>query len=141
MLPFHSCYICRTWGSKEVGGSKLSFWGKGKSHKQEDLLRVAIKKLPRELTTDILNLELPTYFSLLWCSNIYAQHKIPSYWNLINKVWINFSNICIIDFLSICKWQLNEYLIFLTLPFLNIFCLMYSLHIPHNNQNRSFFPV
>ena len=53
--------------SKEVGGSKLSYGGKGKSHKQEDLLRVAIKKLPMELTTDILYLELPTYFSLLWC--------------------------------------------------------------------------
>ena len=79
MLPFHSCYICGTWRSKQVGGLKLSYGGKEKSHKQEDLLWGAIKKLPRELTTELLYLELPTFFSLLWCKNIYALHKILSY--------------------------------------------------------------
>ena len=37
------------------------------------------KKLSRELTTELLYLELHTYFSLLWCNNIYALDKIPSY--------------------------------------------------------------
>ena len=50
--------------NKEVGG-QLSYKGKGKSHKQEDILWNAIKKLPRELTPELLYLELSTYFSLL----------------------------------------------------------------------------
>ena len=49
--------------NKEVGG-QLSYKGKGKSHKQ-DILWNAIKKLPRELTPELLYLELSTYFSLL----------------------------------------------------------------------------
>ena len=79
MLSFHNCYICGTWRSKEVERLKLSYGEKGKSHKQEDLLWGAIKNLPKELTTELLYLELPTYFSLLWCKKIYALHKIPSY--------------------------------------------------------------
>ena len=79
MLPFHCRYICGIWKSKEVEGLKLSYGEKGKSHKQEDLLWGAIKNLPKELTTELLYLELPTYFSLLWCKKIYALHKIPSY--------------------------------------------------------------
>ena len=43
MWPFHSCYVCETWRSKEVGGLKLSYGGKEKSHKQENLLCGAIK--------------------------------------------------------------------------------------------------
>ena len=71
--------VCGTWRSKGVGGElKLSYGGKGESHKQEDFWG-ATKKLHRELTTELLYLELPTYFSLLWCKNIYALHKIPSY--------------------------------------------------------------
>ena len=60
MLRFHSYYNCGTWRSKEVGGLKLSYRGKGVSHKQEELLWGAIKKLPRELTTELVYLELPT---------------------------------------------------------------------------------
>ena len=54
--------ICGTWRSKEVatGFLNLSYRGKGKSHKQEELLWGAIKKLPKELTTELLYLELPT---------------------------------------------------------------------------------
>ena len=78
MLPC-SFYICGTWRSKEVRGLKLSYRGKGKNHKQEDLLWGAIKRLPRELATELVYLELPTYLSLLWCKKIYALHKIPSY--------------------------------------------------------------
>ena len=37
------------------------------------------KKTTKELTTKLLYLELPTYFSLLWCKKIYALHLIPSY--------------------------------------------------------------
>ena len=38
----------------------LSYRGKGKSHKQEEPLWGAIKKLPKELTTELLYLQLPT---------------------------------------------------------------------------------
>ena len=79
MLPCHSCYICGTWRSKEVGSLKLSYGGEGKSYKQEELLWGAIRKLPRKLITELLYLELPAYFSLLWCKKIYALHKIPPY--------------------------------------------------------------
>ena len=34
MLPCHSCHICGTWRSKEVGGLKLSYGRKG--NKQEE---------------------------------------------------------------------------------------------------------
>ena len=44
---------------------------KGKSKKKEELLWGAIKKLPRELITE-LYVESPTYFSLLWYKNISA---------------------------------------------------------------------
>ena len=50
------------------------------SHKQEELLWGAIKKPSKELTTELLYLKLATYYvSLLWCKEIYALHKIPSY--------------------------------------------------------------
>ena len=42
------------------GFLKLSSVGKGKSHKQEELLWGAFKKLSKELTTELLYLELPT---------------------------------------------------------------------------------
>ena len=61
------------------GGSKLSYGGKGKSHKQEEILWGAIRKLPREVTTELLYLELRAYLSFLWCKKIYELHKIPSY--------------------------------------------------------------
>ena len=34
MLRCHSCYICGTWRSKEIGDLKLSYGDKGKSHQQ-----------------------------------------------------------------------------------------------------------
>ena len=58
MLP---CY--NLWDLEEQRGRgflNLSYGGKGKSHKQEELLWGAIKKLPKELTTELLYLELPT---------------------------------------------------------------------------------
>ena len=56
MLPCHNL-----WDLEEERGSgflNLSYGGKGKSHKQE-LLWGAIKKLPKELTTELHCLELP----------------------------------------------------------------------------------
>ena len=47
-------------GGAEVSG-QLSYKGKGKRHKHEDILWGAIKKLPRKLTTELLYLELPSY--------------------------------------------------------------------------------
>ena len=60
MLRCHSCYICGTWRSKEIGDLKLSYGDKGKSHQQGELLWDVIKKLTKELTTELLYLELPT---------------------------------------------------------------------------------
>ena len=58
MLPCHNL-----WDLKEQRGRgffNLLYGMKGKSHKQEELLwNVAIKKLPKELTTELLYLELP----------------------------------------------------------------------------------
>ena len=78
MLSCHSCYICGTWRSNEEVWLKLSYGGKGKSHKQEEILWGTVKKLPRKLTTELLFLDLPTYFGLLRCKRIDALHKIPS---------------------------------------------------------------
>ena len=49
-------------GGAEVarGFLNLSYEGNVKSHKQEEILWGAIKKLPKELTTELLYLELPT---------------------------------------------------------------------------------
>ena len=62
MLPCHSYYICGTWRSKEVAWNflKVSYRGREKSHKREELLWANIKKLLKELTTKLLYLELPT---------------------------------------------------------------------------------
>ena len=54
--------ICGTWRSKDVakGFLNLSYRGKEKSDKQEELLWSTIKILPKELTTELHYLELPT---------------------------------------------------------------------------------
>ena len=70
MLPFHSFYICGTWRSKEAGGCNVIIRREGEKPQKEELLLGSIKKLPRELTTELLYLESPTYLSLLWCKNI-----------------------------------------------------------------------
>ena len=62
-----------------IGGLNLLYKGKGKSQKQEVFMGRHKKKLPRELTTELLYLELSTYFSLLWCKKVHALHKIPFY--------------------------------------------------------------
>ena len=59
---------------------KLSNGGKGKFHKQEELLWGAIKKLPTELTTELLYLELPTISASCDVKRYsYELYKIPSY--------------------------------------------------------------
>ena len=40
---------------------------------------VSQKKPLQELITELLYLELASYFSLLLCKKIYALNKIPSY--------------------------------------------------------------
>ena len=49
-------------GRAEVGNGflNLSYGGNGKSHKQEEILWGAIKKLPKELTIELLYQKLPT---------------------------------------------------------------------------------
>ena len=80
------------------------------------------------------------YFSLLWCKKIYTQDSFLL--KLISKeVWIDFS--------SWIYFHLHYWFFYQSangewaFAFLNtaiiIFCLMYSLNIPH--QTPSFFPV
>ena len=73
MLLCHNLWYLAEQRSR--GFLNLSYGVKGKSHKQEELLWGVIKKLPKELTTELLYLELPTISAS--CS--YALHKIPSY--------------------------------------------------------------
>ena len=46
--------------AKRSGFFKFIIRREGESHKEEELLLGAIKKLPKELTTELLRLELPT---------------------------------------------------------------------------------
>ena len=106
MLPCHNL-----WDLEEQRGRgflNLSYGGKGKSHKQEELLWGAIKKLPTELTTELLYLELLT---------ILASCDVKRYVHYIRFLLTKTSSaekfesifplgpifIYIIDFLSICK--------------------------------------
>ena len=143
MLPCHNL-----WDLEEQRGRgflNLSYGGKGKSHKQEELLWGAIKKLPKELTTELLYLELPTISASCGVKRYMHYIRFLLTKNSQSKVWINFPFVSffiyiIIDFFinlrMIAEWAF---------AFLNtaviIFCSMYSLNISHSNQNPSFFPV
>ena len=134
MLPFHNCYICGTWRSKEVGGLMLSYGGKGKSHKKRNFLWGATKKLPCELTVGLLYLESPTYFSLLWCKNIYALPTWDSFLLKLHKQsWDQFFLLDLLFYLHygffINLQMTNEWAFAFLNTALIIFCLMYSLHI------------
>ena len=63
-MPCHSCYICGTWRSKEVGGFKSSNGGKGKSHKEGESLWGGGIKTTQGVDPSTSLYELPTYFSL-----------------------------------------------------------------------------
>ena len=115
--------ICGTWRSKEVarGFLNLSYRGKGKSHKQEELLWGTIKILPKELTTELHYLELPTisascgvkrymHYIRFLLTKTHKQRSLNQFFLL------DLFLFTILIFLSICKWQLNEHLLFLTLP-------------------------
>ena len=89
MLPCHNL-----WDLEEQRGRSflnLSYGGKGKSHKQEELLWGAIKKLPKELTTELHCLELPTITASCGVKKFESIFPLGSIF------------IYIIDFLSICK--------------------------------------
>ena len=128
--------ICGTWRSKEVakGFLNLSYGGKGKSHKKEELLWGAINKLPKELTTELLYLELTTI-------SVFCGVKRYMYY-MSKEVCINFSSwtYFYLDYWFFINLKITTEWAF---AFLNIavivFCLIYSLNIPH--QNPSFFPV
>ena len=83
MLSCHSCYIYLLDLEEQRGrGFKVVIWREGKRPQTRGTLMGRHKKTShREMTTDteLLYLELPAYFSLLWCKKIYAIHKIPSY--------------------------------------------------------------
>ena len=58
MLPCHNLWDLEMQRGRDF--LNLSYGGKGKSRKEEELLLGVIKKLPKELTTELLRLELPT---------------------------------------------------------------------------------
>ena len=111
--------ICGTWRSKRVF-LNLSYRGKGKSHKQEEPFMGHHKKTTQGVDHRTTLSGIINYFSLLWSKNIFALHSFLL--KLISKeVWLNFFfwihfYLHYWFFLSICKWQLNEHLLFLTLP-------------------------
>ena len=81
MLP---CHNLRDLDEQKVRGffNLLCGGEKGKSHKQEELLWGAIKKVPKELTTELLYLELPTMSASYGVERYMHQlhnYKIPSY--------------------------------------------------------------
>ena len=102
MLPCHGCYICGTWGSKEVGGLKLSYGGTGKCHKQKKLLWGAIRKQ--------LNYSMWNYQPISTSCGVkrYMHYiRFPLTKNSLAKFESIFPLgsffIYIIDFLSICE--------------------------------------
>ena len=145
MLSCHSCYICGTWKNKEVGDLKLSYGGNGKNHKPEELLWGAIKK--KYSGSWPLNYSIWNYWSILVsCGVKRYMHYIRfllTETSYIRKAWINFYswNFYLHYWFFINMRMATEW----AFAFLNtaiiIFCLIYSLNIPHSNQNPSFFPV
>ena len=136
MLPCHNL-----WDLEEQRGRgflNLSYGGKGKSHKQEELLWGAIKKLPKELTTELLYLELPTisascgvkrcihYIRFLLTKTSWAK-KFELIFPL-GSVFID-----IIDFFINLQMPTEWAFAFLNNDVI-IFCLRYSLNIPHINM-------
>ena len=111
--------ICGTWRSKR-GFLNLSYRGKEKSHKQEELLWDIIKKLPKELITELHYLELPA-ISAFYGVKIYMHYvrfrltKTHKQRSLNQFFLVNLFLFTLLIFLSICKWPLNEHLLFLTL--------------------------
>ena len=79
MLPCHVVIFVGPGGEKGRGFIVIIRREGEKQQKQEELLRGSIKNLPRELTIELLYLELPTYFSLLWYKKIDTLQKIPSH--------------------------------------------------------------
>ena len=112
--------ICGTWRCKR-GFLNLSYREKGKSHKQEELLWDTIKNLPKELINELPYLELPT-ISAFCGVKIYMHYiiflltKTHKQRSLNQFFLLDLFLFTLLIFLSICKWQLNEHLLFLTLP-------------------------
>ena len=111
--------ICGTWRSKRVF-LNISYRGKAKSYKQEELLWGTIKKLPKELITELHYLELPT-ISASCGVKIYMHYirflltKTHKQRSLNQFFLLDLFLFALLIFLSIFKWQLNEHLLFLTL--------------------------
>ena len=141
MLPCHNL-----WDLEEQRGRvflNLSYGGKGKSHKQEELLWGAIKKLPKELTTELLYLELPTisascgvkrymHYIRFLLTKTHKQRRLNQFFllDLFLFTWYWF----FINLQMTTEWAFA----FLNIAVI-IFCLMYSLNILH--QTPSFFPA
>ena len=118
-----SCYICGTWRSKEVGGLKSSYgkngggWGDQTTKKGQFLWA--------EFTPLLVYMNYPPISTPVGIKRVlwYALHNIPSCQNFISTRQLGESlnqvfsldlhlGILLIFFLSICKCQLNESLLF-----------------------------
>ena len=97
-------------------GFKVIIQREREKPQKEELLWGAIEKLPRELVTELLYLELPAYLILLWCKkkiyiyiikiykNIYDSFLLKPRKQSLNQFFLLGSYfIYIVDFLSICK--------------------------------------
>ena len=66
-------------GEQEVGGWKLSYWGKGKIHRKGNFHGTSLKKTTQEVDHWTTLSRITYLFSLSWCKKVYALHNIPSY--------------------------------------------------------------
>ena len=124
ILPSHSCYIYGTSRSKEVGEFKVIVWREAERWELQSQRWISVsfgvKRVPWQ-----------------------ALHNIPS-WDSLGKmkVWISFllgfSFIYIIDYFINLQMTTEWEFAFLNTA-IKIFCLIYSLNIPHSNQNPSSF--
>ena len=145
MLPCHSCYIYGNWRSKEVGNSK-SWYGEENGGTGSQTAKGWAVFMGEGVYPSA------SLYSVFWCkkSSMICIHNIHSCQNLISTRQLGkYKSLNQVSFLEL----LLHYLFFINLQmstewelaFLNtviiIFSLIYSLNIPHSNQNPSFFPV
>ena len=141
MLPWHNL-----WDLEEQTGRSflnLSYGGKGKSQKKGKPLWGALKKLPNELTTELLCLELPTLSvscgvkrCIHYIRFLLTKTSCAKKFELIFPLGSVFFDI--IDFFINLQMTTEWAFVFLNTAVI-IFCLRYSLNIPL--QTPSFFPL
>ena len=131
-LPCHSCFIYGTWRSKEVGGLKPSYGGKGGKPrtKGEIFMRESHKELPVELTPQVFYLNYQP---------ISASFGVKR-WKLKFKSVILLGSSFTLLIFFIKLQMTTEWAVAFQHCHNNIL-LIYYLNIPDSYQNPSSFPV